>query len=424
MAAQQPETGLTLNDSPKELQRIQEFNTDAAMMRAVHEVQGAIIVARRFPRNEDQAYQSLMKSCQRSSFAEKVEYSYPRGKKKNEQTGQWEDNIISGPSVYLSREMIRLWGNAQVGTEIIRDDEDSRHIRSFCWDVETNFRKFAESTFRKLVQRKNSVTKLTEWVRPDERDLRELSNKQSAITERNSTLQVLPFDYVEDARAAARETLTKGAAQDPEGTRKRLLTAFGGMNVTADQLEEYLGHPVAQCSPTTLVELRKLYTALNEGQTTWSEVMEQKRDTETTAVSLEQANEWFRLYQTNGHTAEEAAAWLHETFKVKDSRKMPSDGFDKAMEWAGKKVAKAGEVISPNKDAAPEKTVNVTPAIEDRLPTEPMSETIAAEDLNKRLEQLFDIHGTKPKYRESMRRDYAGRMKELVDKLEADLPQD
>lgn len=419
MPFNQPDTGLALNDSPKEFQPLQEFNTDAAMMRAVHEVQGAIIVAQRFPRNEDNAYQALMRSCQRTSFAEKVEYSYPRGKKKDEATGKWVDNIVSGPSVYLSREMIRLWGNSQVGTEIIRDDEDTRHIRSFAWDCQTNFRRFAESTFRKIVQRKNKATGNTEWVRPDERDLRELSNKQSAITERNSSLQILPYDFVEDARIMARDTLAKGASQDPEGTRKRLLLGFGGLNVTADQLEEYLGHPVAQCSPATLVELRKLYVAINDGQTTWAEIMEAKREADTTTVTLDQANEWFRTYKATGHTTEAATAFLDEAFKIKDSRKIPSDGLDKAMEWAKtstKAETKPGEVISPNKSAAPEKAVDVTPKDNPKSESDP--------EMEKRLIQLFDIHGSSAKSRAAMRQDYAGRLKELVDKLESALPQD
>lgn len=62
------------------------------------EIQSAIVVARRFPRNEDQAFAKLMRSCARTSFAEDTVYNFPRA-------GQ----AVSGPSVNLAREAARLW---------------------------------------------------------------------------------------------------------------------------------------------------------------------------------------------------------------------------------------------------------------------------------------------------------------------------
>lgn len=430
-------TALALADDQRDLQRLQEFNTDAAVSRSMKEVEAAFIIAQKFPRNEDAAYMALMKSCERTSFAERVEYSYPRGKKKDEETGKWVDNIVSGPSVYLSREMTRIWRHLQVGTEIIRDDEDSRHIRSHALDLETNVRRFAEATFRKLIQRnkkeKDAKTgkmqdvwpRQVEWVRPDERDLRELSNKQSAITERNCSLQIMPFDFIEDARMKARETLAKGAAQDPEGTRKRLLVGFGSLNVTVEMLEEYLGHAVAQCSPAQLVDLRKLWAAIAEGQTTWADVMESKREAAISTVTEGQANEWFQAYKASGITTETATKWLNDNFKVKDSRKIPVEEFDKAMQWAKtkpsqgeKKLEPKAEVISPN-NAPPPVDVDVTPKQTTLIPED---EGRDAKWLRGQIDALFDLHGTPPKLRASLLRDNADKMQSLYDDLKSNLP--
>lgn len=419
-------TSLALAEDQNALQPLQEFNTDAAMIRAMKEVEGAFIIAQRFKRNEDEAYQSIMRACKRTTFAERAEYKYPRGKKLNEETGKWEDNIISGPSVYLSREMIRVWGNVQVGTEIVRDTDDERHIRSYALDLQTNVRRFAETTFRKLIQRKKKekdsktgklkdiYPPVTEWVRPDERDLRELHNKHAAIAERNCSLQLLPDDFIYDARMSSRGTLMSEATNDPDAAKKKLILAFGELNIPIGEVEEVIAHSIAACSPAEIVELRQIWSAIRDGNTTWAEVRDSKINENAESIKLEQADEFFRACQASGYSTEETTSFLQSTFKVKDSRKIPTDGFEKAMAFAktaknGKPEAKAGEVLSPNKNAPPENTA-------------PAQQTLTA--LLDRLDQLFDIDGTKPKHRETLKVQYAGRIKELVDKLEADLPQD
>src|SRR5215510_3409806 len=75
------------------------------------EIQAAITVALRFQRNEDAAFAKLMRACQRTSFAEDASYAFPRGKVQDKETGQWKENIVSGPSVHLAREAARVWGN-------------------------------------------------------------------------------------------------------------------------------------------------------------------------------------------------------------------------------------------------------------------------------------------------------------------------
>lgn len=234
------------------------------------EIQSAIIVARKFPRNEDVAFAKLMKACDRPSFADEASYSFKRGKRQDE-SGKWVDNYIEGPSVRIAREAARIWGNIRYGLDIIRDDEESRQIRGWAWDMETNTKVTAEDDFEKLIQRKDKDTKQTVWVKPDERDLRELTNRRGAILVRNCILQILPSDLIEDAISRSDETLTKKAAQDPEGSRKKIILAFSELNITPDMLEKYLGHPLAQCSPAQLATLRKVYRSIADGNSTWSE---------------------------------------------------------------------------------------------------------------------------------------------------------
>lgn len=225
------------------------------------EIQSAITVAKRFPRNEDGAFQKLMKAADRTSFAEDAGYSFPRG-------GQ----TVEGPSVNLAREAARVWGNIRYGLEVIRDDEESRQIRGWAWDLESNVKVTAEDEFRKLIYRKKGG-----WIRPDERDLRELTNRRGAILIRGCVLQILPKDLIEDAMERCKATLRKSAAQDPEAARKKIILAFSEIRVTPEMLEQKLGHPLAQCSPAEIADLRTIYKSIADGNSTWAEYVEPKK---------------------------------------------------------------------------------------------------------------------------------------------------
>lgn len=240
-----------------------ELAQSSAAASAQHEIQSAIIIARKFPRNEEACFQRLMKAAMRPSFAEDATYSFPRG-------GQ----DVTGPSVNLAREAARLWGNIRFGLYVVRDDEDTRLIRGFAYDVEHNVKVEVEDDFRKLIQRKvkeGPEKGKAVWVIPDERDLRELTNRRGAILLRNALLQVMPKDLIEDALYQCSKTLETEATSNPDGERKRLLLDFGSLNIAVEQIEQKLGHAFAQSTPKELAELRGICKSIQDGHTTWAE---------------------------------------------------------------------------------------------------------------------------------------------------------
>lgn len=241
-----------------------ELAVSSAQEMARAEIESSITIARKFPRDESQAFARLMKSCKRPSFAKGVEYSYPRGGKQ-----------IHGPSVKVAREAARLWGNLRHGLEIVRDDEDSRQIRGYAWDVETNVKVSAEHEFRKLIFRKKDG-----WIKPDERDLRELTNKHGAILQRNCLLQILPPDLIEDAVNESLMTMRDDDAKDPEGARKRLIMAFESLNISPKMLSKYLGHPVDELQPEGVEELRGIFASIKDGNSKWADYTKGNGETE------------------------------------------------------------------------------------------------------------------------------------------------
>jgi len=256
-----------------------EANIASSAARVQAETAASITVAQRFKRSESQVRQDLLNAVKASPrLAEKAAYSYPRGKRQDPVTKEWVENIISGPSTYIAREAARVWGNLVYGTEVIREADHERQIRSFAWDMQTNMRCLAEATFKKLVQRSRWVKKpgakdekVTEWVEPDERDLRELSNKYASIGERNCILKIVPSHLIDEVLETAKQTTREDAAKHPEAVRAKLADAFQSVGISVAQIEEYLRHPLNQTTPDEMADLRGIFTSLREGNSVWDD---------------------------------------------------------------------------------------------------------------------------------------------------------
>ena len=239
------EKGL-MEQGPVEISADKELQIAPSTAAAIQEIQASIVVAKRFPRNTDECWGKLMKSCQRQSFAKKARYTYPRGGKE-----------IAGPSVNLARTAGQCYGNIRYGVDITRDDDENRSIVGWAWDVENNVRASYPDHFKKLIYRKKGG-----WIVPDERDLRELTNRRGAIALRNALLHIMPRDFIEDASAMCLKTL-KENIKDPAGEKKRLILEFEKIGVPVKLLTTYL--KTSEWSPDDLVELQGIIDAIKEG---------------------------------------------------------------------------------------------------------------------------------------------------------------
>jgi hypothetical protein len=216
----------------------------------IAEQHAAVFLARRFPRDWKLAWSKLQEMCRRKTLAEKAEYKYPRGQKQ-----------VKGPSVYIARPLASCWGNLHYGVRIVGETEENITLEGFAWDLESNSRIMPQMTIRKLIQRKKG--NMTVWIKPDERDLRELINRESAKLLRNAILQIVPSDFVEDAVALCRETL-KGGLKDPKSESKKLILAFGNYGVNVEALNRYIGHD--EWSGDDIVDLQAILNSLNDGE--------------------------------------------------------------------------------------------------------------------------------------------------------------
>ena len=244
-----------------------EAGVNAAVAREQYEIQAAAVMAMRRPRNEHEAMVKLIKVYQRPKAAETATYYFERSGKE-----------ISGPTVKLTRQAVRCWGNIRAGFVTVSIDDKYVHLRGYALDLETNARFEQEDKFLKKIQRKIKLgdDSVTKWVDPDERQLQELINKKGAILERNCSLRVLPPDLIDDAIQEAEKTLQMEAKKTLKTNRpdaiKALVKVFAELQVTVEMLEKYLGHAMDLVDDKEYARLRAICVSIHDGNSTREEV--------------------------------------------------------------------------------------------------------------------------------------------------------
>lgn len=222
---------------------------DVASSRQAQEVQAAMVIAKKMPRDEERAYARIMKACQRTSLAQQAIYAYPRG-------GQ----TVSGPSIRLAECLAQNWGNIDAGVVELSRVAGESTIMAFAWDLETNSRASKTFTVRHERQAGGSVTELT-----SDRDIYETVANQGARRLRACIMAIIPGDVIDAALDQCEATLKK-AGDGPLIDRVRAMaTAMAEYHVTIDMLEKRLGHKLDATTESELVQLRKIFVSIRDG---------------------------------------------------------------------------------------------------------------------------------------------------------------
>lgn len=222
------------------------------IIRQAQEVQAAMVVAKKFPRDEYNAIEKIRRTCQRATLAEQAIYSYPRGKEN-----------VSGPSVRLAEALAQNWGNIDYGIIELEQKDGVSEMMAYAWDLETNTR--VTKIFS--VEHKRD-TKKGSYQLTDSRDIYELTANFGARRMRACILGVIPGDVVDMAVNECKETQKKSYGELPSQEKinkieKLFKKDFG---VTKKQLEEYAGRGMASFGAEECTNLWGVYTALKNGQ--------------------------------------------------------------------------------------------------------------------------------------------------------------
>lgn len=258
-----------------------ETASSAGAAKAKALVEARYIMAMKRPRVWDQVRQDLLKECRRPSFAhnKSAYYIKPIGEG------------VEGLGIRFAEVALRCMTNVTVETITVFEDQMKEIVNITVTDLEANVPHSMDVPISKTVERRKpaddgsfiSVRKNT-WgkdvytiIGTDE----DILNKRGAMISkvvRTLAMRLIPGDLQDEAIAIIKAVRLDDAAKDPGAERKKIADAFGELSVKALDLQEYLGHPLDNCSPAELVQLRGLYGAIRDGEATWAQVMENKEE--------------------------------------------------------------------------------------------------------------------------------------------------
>lgn len=222
---------------------------DVAAQREIAQVQAAMTIAKRFPRNQKKAMDRIMVACQRPGLAEKALYSYARG-----------GTDITGPSIRLAEAIAQNWGNLEFGIRELEQRAGESTVEAYAWDLETNTRQAKTFQVRHFRYRKGG----SGYNLQDPRDIYELVANQGARRLRACILGVIPGDVVEAAQEECEKTL-KTKADISSETIQKLVKAFEGFTVTRSMLETRIQRNLDAITSAQVIALRKIFNSLRDG---------------------------------------------------------------------------------------------------------------------------------------------------------------
>lgn len=262
-------------DKPKELNAA-SVTAAMATTRQAQEVQAAMIVAKRFPRDERAANERILSACMRRSLAESATYAYSRGGAE-----------VTGPSIRLAECIAQNWGNIDFGYIEMENKNGESQVMAYAWDLETNTRQSKVFSVPHRRETKKGTYPLT-----DSRDIYELVANQAARRVRSCILAVIPGDVVESAVKQCELTLKSSASGIPlEDRISDMVAKFAEYGVTPDQLRNYVGKNVEAFSENDVIRLGKVYRSLKDGIVGSDYFLNRMKETPAEATPAEEATD-------------------------------------------------------------------------------------------------------------------------------------
>lgn len=257
-------------------------------------LKAACAMAKKFPRDIDMVRDNILRECRRPDFA--------RGRY-NEKTKKWEGGAryakpvgggnVTGFSVRFAEAAVQALGHIHTTNETLAENEDFRKIQVRVWDAQTMNSFADEATIPKTIERKfvpkermgdvvrtrhNASGEILYVLRAEEPDMLNIANSGKSKSFRNSALRCIPGWLLAECEQVIKETVTKEDSKDPDATKRQIFDSFSGLGVNAETLKKYLGHDAAVLQPEELANLRDLYTAIRDGETTIQAVFAQREE--------------------------------------------------------------------------------------------------------------------------------------------------
>ena len=241
--------------------------TAVEQSRAIAQVQAAAVMARNFPRSTQHAIAEMREACGRPELARRAFFKFPRG-----------GESVTGASVYLARELARIWGNIDYGlNELRRDDEHGQsEMQAYSWDLQTNARSTRTFVIEHARDTKQGRKQLTEL-----RDISDTNNNFGARAVREMIFATLPQWFTDMAQEVCRETLKNGGGVPLPTRVANALAAYKRARITPSQLATRVGTEPDAWTHEDVTDLEILYRSLQNREITRDEAFPETESTVT-----------------------------------------------------------------------------------------------------------------------------------------------
>ncbi len=180
---------------------------------------------------------------------------------------------VEGPSVKAAMSLARRWGNCTVGARILNEDDAGVDLEGVFIDLETNFRVARPQRVSKTFRRRGGKI---DSLDPGRLVMAIQAGASKAI--RGAALSGLP-PYLVNAYYKKARMIAGGdpdAKADPK-IIQAIIAGFVKFKATQGDLEGYVEKPVTEWTGSEVADLRGLWNAIQDEQTTAEEIFRKEK---------------------------------------------------------------------------------------------------------------------------------------------------
>lgn len=249
-------------------------------------MESALTLAAARPRDEKEALDKILISCQRPGLAAMAQYKYAKG-----------GTDISGASIRLLEAIAQRWGNVSFGFyELARyasknGTPGESVVEAFAWDLESNVPVRMQFTVEHAMRARGGTKTIS-----DPREIYEWIANQAARRVRKCLEQVIPRDIVESALEECDRTL-HASIKDPQEAARKMVTAFEEFGVTREQIEARIQRRIDAITVAQIIGLRKIYASIKDGMSEpadWFDAGKAEDKEQPAATAMDKAKDALR----------------------------------------------------------------------------------------------------------------------------------
>lgn len=225
-----------------------------------YEIQSAMVLAKKFPRDEEEAQKKILKACKRPGLAKQGLYVYSRG-----------GTEIKGGTIRLLEEAARIWGNVNAGVTELSNKKGVGNVpgesvmQAYAIDLENNVKFSSQFTVRHFRNTKQGGKVIT-----DERDVYEMVANMASRRLRTCLERIIPGDILDEAEQACEQTMIDIEKKESQGKsdqemNEKMAKGFAVYGVTKEMIAKRVQKNFEAINATDRHNLSLVFNSIKNG---------------------------------------------------------------------------------------------------------------------------------------------------------------